>query len=197
MSDDNKWYTDKLVEKLPAGVESLYVKDSIRTVSGKYVNVFDTDPDTIVIEDIAHALAHQPRFGGHLSEFYSVAQHSISCYLRVVGDDAMKFAALMHDASEAYLLDMPKPIKMNMPQYNEVEDKLMTVISNKFGFIYPKPKEVGDVDRFMLEREWAVLMLKKKSLVYEPIRCMSPYEAKKSFLKAFYNVKDCYNKVSG
>ena len=194
---DNKWYTNKLVEKLPVGTESLYVKDSIRTVSGKYVNVFDTDPDTISIEDIAHALAHQPRFGGHLSEFYSVAQHSFLCYVNVNGDSAVKFSALMHDASEAYLLDMPKPIKINMPQYNDVEDKLMKVISNKFGFEYPKPKEVEDIDRWMLEREWTVLMLKNQSLVYDSIRCMSPDEAKKFFLEAFYNVKDSCGKVEG
>ncbi len=178
----NDRYTNNLVEKLPIGAESLYVRNSIRTFSGKYVNVFDPDPETITIEDIAHALSMQPRFGGHLPQFYSVAQHSINCSLFVDGDDNTRFSALMHDASEAYLLDMPKPIKINMPQYNEIEDKLMKVLAVKFGFEYPKSIEVEDVDRFMLDREWAELMLEKESALFDPLDPMLPADARHAFL---------------
>lgn len=187
---DNKWYTDKLIKKLPPGFESLYVKDCIRTFSGKYINVFDPDPDTIVIEDIAHALSFQCRFGGHLPEFYSVAQHSLLCSQYVNGDDVKRFAALMHDSSEAYLLDMPKPIKVNISQYNEIEDKLMKAIAIKFGFEYPKEQEIEEVDRFMLEREWKSIMLKDNTLEpHEIIECMGPKEAEAQFLEAFYLLK--------
>lgn len=182
--ENNKWYTEKLVDKLPMDCESLYVKNSIRTVSGKYVNVFNVDPDTIVIEDIAHALAHQPRFGGHLPEFYSVAQHCVNCSYHVKGFEN-RFAALMHDASEAYLLDMPKPIKINIPQYNKIEDNLMRVIAKKFNFEYPKNKAVEDVDRFMLEREWYSIMLKQAEALFEPINCWEPARAKETFLVCF------------
>ncbi len=74
--------------------ENLYTPDCIRTFSGQYVNVFAPDPDTILIEDIAHALSQQCRFGGHLPEFYSVAQHCVICALAVPPEHAL--SALLH-----------------------------------------------------------------------------------------------------
>lgn len=135
--------------------ENLY-SNCIRTFTGKYIDVFNPDPEMICIEDIAHALAQTPRFGGHLKHFYSVAHHSMHCSELVRND---KLAALMHDASEAYLTDMPRPIKMQMPQYREVEDRLMTVISKKFGFQYPLSKEVKIADENALSYEWNILMI--------------------------------------
>ena len=120
--------------------ENLHAVRSIRTISGQYVNVFEPNPDTLLITDIAHALGNQCRFGGHLPRFYSVAQHSLLCYL--IAKEEEKYDALMHDASEAYLLDMPKPIKVEITQYNEIEDNLMNVLAKKFGFNYPKSEEV-------------------------------------------------------
>ncbi len=78
----------------------------LQTVSGRWVNPLDPDPDQLDIGDIARALANQPRFGGHCRVFYSVAQHSVivSELVEQRGGDAEDvFAALMHDASEAYL----------------------------------------------------------------------------------------------
>jgi len=86
---------------------SLYdSKDCIRTFTGKWMDVFNPTADMIDIRDIAHALACTPRFAGHLPKFYSVAQHSIMCYDMV--DKEFELVALLHDASEAYLLDIPK-----------------------------------------------------------------------------------------
>lgn len=164
--------------------ENLYAVKSIRTLSGVYVNVFEPDPDTLLIEDIAHALSNQPRFGGHLPKFYSVAQHSLLCYL--IAEKEEKYNALMHDVSEAYLLDMPKPIKLEMPEYNAIEDNLMNVLAKKFNFVYPKTKEVDRVDHFLLEWEWNVLMIKNNLHLYTPIKCMTPLQAKRMFLKTFY-----------
>jgi hypothetical protein len=165
--------------------ENLNAVRSIRTNSGKYVNVFEPDPDTLLIEDIAHALSNQPRFGGHLPKFYSVAQHSILCYS--IAAPAEKYNALMHDTSEAYLLDMPKPIKVEMPDYNRIEDNLMNALSKKFDFVYPKTKEVDRVDHYLLEWEWNVLMLGKKNFGYELIKVMTPAQAKKKFLELFHH----------
>jgi hypothetical protein len=163
--------------------ENLNAVRSIRTISGKYVNVFEPDPDTLLIEDIAHALSNQPRFGGHLPKFYSVAQHSVLCHM--VAKEKDKYNALMHDVSEAYLLDMPKPIKMEMPDYNKIEDNLMTVLAKKFNFEYPKNKEVERVDHLLLEWEWEVLMLGDTSN-HTNIPCLTPKKAKEHFLNLFY-----------
>ena len=138
-------------------LEDYKINPVIRTSSGLYVNVFDPDPDTITIEDIAHSLSHQCRYGGHLPVFYSVAEHSIFCgnAVRVI-ESTLELAALLHDASEAYLLDMPRPIKYQIPQYREIEDKLMRVIAAKFGFEYPLHLIVKDVDNMALKQEWRI-----------------------------------------
>lgn len=164
--------------------ENLNAVRSIRTISGNYVNVFEPDVDTLIIEDIAHALSNQPRFGGHLPKFYSVAQHSILCHN--IASPEERYNALMHDVSEAYLLDMPKPIKLEMPDYNRIEDNLMNVLAEKFKFKYPKTKEVEHVDHYLLEWEWNVLMLKKKNSEFNQIYCLTPAQAKKEFLKLFH-----------
>src|SRR5690606_26745918 len=108
-------------------MENLYEANCIRTFTGQYINVFDPKPDLIRIEDIAHALSQMPRFGGHLPVFYSVAQHSLACAHKVSSRNAL--AALLHDASEAYLMDIPKPIKNNLHNYKETEHALMEVIA--------------------------------------------------------------------
>ena len=84
----------------------------IRTYTGKYINVFDPDPEMIDIEDIAHSLSNTCRWGGHCRKFYSVAQHSVMVVDWLpVSDSKLRLAGLMHDATEAYLTDLSKPIK--------------------------------------------------------------------------------------
>lgn len=163
-------------------IENLDTKDCIRTFTGVYVNVFEPDINTINIYDIAHALAFQGRFTGHLPRFYSVAQHSIMCSKRV--EPKYKLQALMHDASEAYLTDMPSPIKNRMPQYREVEDKLMGVISEIFNFEYPLHPSVKEADRGELEREWHCLMLNND----EWFECWTPQRAKEEFLDEYFQL---------
>lgn len=142
--------------------ENLHAGDCIRTHSGQYVNVFNPDPDTILIDDIAHSLAHQCRWGGHISRFYSVAQHSLYCSF-LISDPELKLAALMHDASEAYLLDIPRPIKKKLYDYKHIEHRLMSVIAEKFGFNYwPMDKAVKQADEIMLDLEWRWLVLNNK-----------------------------------
>jgi uncharacterized protein len=139
--------------------ENLYTPDCIRTYSGKYINVFNPNPDDILIEDIAHALSRAPRFGGHLPVPYSVARHSIACCRAVVPHH--KLAALLHDGSESLLGDLAKPIKMRMPEYQAVEDKLMRAIARKFGFQYPLHDDVHCIDKTMLHYEWYSVFLKR------------------------------------
>lgn len=168
-------------ETLPINSENLYTKDCIRTVSGKYVNVFQPKPETLLIEDIAHALSMLPRFGGHLPVFYSVAEHCIKVS-RVVNDEN-KLTALMHDAAEAYLLDLPSPIKKQFPFYNFIEHGLNVTLAEKFGFTYPFPSAVHNADRVMLHYEWDNIMLTNQMPV------LTQAEAKEEFLKIFYMFK--------
>lgn len=142
--------------------ENLYTPDCIRTVTGKYVNVFDPKPEMFCIEDIAHALAMQPRFGGHLPHFYSVAQHSVYCSHGIPDDQAL--SGLMHDASEAYLMDIPRPIKNRLSNYKEIEHGVMVVLAEVFGFQYPLPREVKDRDEHMLEVEWQSRMIADRKM---------------------------------
>lgn len=162
-------------------VENLFTPNSIRTFSGKYMNVFEPTPDMICIEDIAHALSMQCRFGGHLPKFYSVAQHSINC-AHLVGNPKLKLEALLHDASEAYLLDIPRPIKSKLENYKDIENNLMLLIAEKFEFAWPLSKAVKEADETMLWLEWENLMLDKAS--HEFI-IQDEYQTKKNFLSLF------------
>lgn len=157
-------------------------KDTIRTNSGLFVNIFEPEMDMICIEDIAHALASMPRFGGHLNRHYSVAQHSVNCAARVSEEN--KKAALMHDASEAYMLDMPTPIKSRLPDYKLYENNLMLLIGAKYGFDYPLNEEVKKADADMLHIEWENMVLVDN----EDFVCMSHAEAKQAFLDAFKEI---------
>jgi len=153
---------------------------SIRTNSGLFITVFDPKPEMICIEDIAHALASIPRFGGHLNRHYSVAQHSVMCMMRVNSLEDKK-AALMHDASESYLGDIPTPIKAMLPEYKICENNLMLMIADKFGFDYPLSKDVKAVDEEMLHIEWENLVLEDNPL----FECWDHKTAKETFIKAF------------
>lgn len=163
--------------------ENLYTPNCIRTFTGIYMNVFEPTLEMICIEDIAHALSNQCRFGGHLPEFYSVAQHSFLCANLV--EDEYKMQALLHDASEAYILDMPSPIKRQLENYKLIEDKLMSLIAKKFGFKYPLESQVKLVDDEMLKLEWNQLML-KGSLTF---KCWSNGYSKQRFLETFYELE--------
>lgn len=159
-------------------MENLHIKKCIRTFSGKYINVFDPDPETILIEDIAHASANLCRWGGHCPEFYSVGQHAVHC--SELADEKDKLAMLLHDASESLgLLDFPRPIKNEFKNYLEIEDNLMRIIAKKFGFQYPLTENMKKIDDIMLNKEWEDLILKPS------MECWSPVLAKNIFLQTF------------
>ena len=161
-------------------------KDCIRTNSGLYMNIFEPTPDMICIEDIAHSLARQSRFAGHLDRHYSVAQHSILCSERALPEN--KMIALLHDASEAYMLDMPTPIKSRMPEYKEFEHNLMMVIAKKFGVVYPyNHQEIKEIDNFMVHLEWDKLMIDNDMT----FKCLTAIQAKKEFLRVYYELCKC------
>lgn len=162
-------------------IEGLYVGGNyIRTFTGKYIDVFRPGLGAIDIVDIAHALSYTPRFRGHLNSFYSVAAHSIMCALEFT-DKRKRIEALLHDASEAYIADIPSPIKKGLRDYTELEDKLMKKISDKFKFDYPLSIEVKEVDKQMLEYEWNKYVIGNKK-----------FEASPSYVKELF--LDIYNR---
>jgi 5'-deoxynucleotidase YfbR-like HD superfamily hydrolase len=161
--------------------ENLYTPQCIRTFTGQYLNVFDIKPELLIIEDIAHALSRQCRFGGHSKKFYSVAQHCL--WVADHCSASRKIEGLLHDASEAYILDFPSPIKESMPEYLTIERSLMLVISQKFGFEYPLSEEVKIYDKMALEHEWENAVLRDRLAAYEPD------QAKKLFIKFYLEHK--------
>ena len=110
----------------------------------------------IFIEDIAHGLSNLCRFNGHCDKFYSVAEHSVLCSYLV--EPGFEYAALMHDASEAYLGDISTPLKKLLPDYRVIEDKVEKAIFEAMYVPYPLPKEVKRADLTALAIEKRDLM---------------------------------------
>lgn len=106
------------------------VEPYIETVSGKAFYFLEPTVEMIDIEDIAFALSHQCRFNGHCSRFYSVAEHSV--YVASLLPPELRLAGLLHDAAEAYITDMPTPIKQFLPDYIAMEKRIAEVISKAF-----------------------------------------------------------------
>lgn len=139
-----------------------YPKGVIKTFSGTFIDVLNPKLEDIHIEDIAHALSFQCRWGGHIPVFHSVAAHSIHCC--DLAPDNLKFQMLMHDASEAYLCDIPSPIKSSLTEYREIEKNLMSKIAEKFGFAWPLQLEGHLIDLEVLNLEWRRLKQNDQSV---------------------------------
>jgi 5'-deoxynucleotidase YfbR-like HD superfamily hydrolase len=168
---------------------------SIQSRSGRYINFVDPDQSAFCIHDIAHALSHTCRFGGHTRDFYSVAQHSVLVSYLVPEND--QFAALMHDAAEAYVGDVPSPLKQLLPEYKVIEKRIEACLFERFGLYDGMPVSVKKADLIMLATEQRDLMTHNShDLVQwecirdiEParfkIRAQRPEDARKSFLERF------------
>lgn len=128
----------------------------IRLVSGKWFDPMNALPEDIHIEDIAHALSNQCRWGGHTDPFYSVAQHSSIIAGLASAEHALW--GLLHDAAEAYLVDLPRPLKKLVPEYVAAEARLMRVICARFRLPMEQPEEIGRLDQALLQTEAIQLM---------------------------------------
>ena len=123
----------------------------IETFSGNKVDLLQPDPQSFTLEDIFHALLNVPRFSGHTRRFYSVAMHSYNVAQLV--PDHLKFEAIMHDATEAYLMDMPTPYKALLPDYRAAEENLWLGIAAKFDLPEVLDPLVKQADRVALITE--------------------------------------------
>lgn len=126
------------------GVHPEHVRGAFMSVySGNKFYPLDPVADEVHIEDIAHALSHQNRFNGHLRWPYTVAQHSVNV-MKVVrrehpDDRNAQLFALLHDAAEAYIGDIIRPVKYYLPEFKAIEDRIMEAVAEKFGFEMTKP----------------------------------------------------------
>lgn len=122
------------------------------TITGRRVYALDPRPDDIDLLDIAHALANLCRFGGHCSPFYSVAQHSVHVS-ELVEDDALRLPGLMHDATEAYLGDVIRPLKLALSEYQTIEEIWWLAIARRFDLPWELPPAIKTADRRALATE--------------------------------------------
>lgn len=127
--------------------------DWIATYTGKPFYPLDPKPNEIDIADISHALSNQCRFAGHSTNFYSVAQHCVLVSMMCSPENALW--GLLHDATEAYLVDIPSPLKNSslFAEYKKIENNLMKVICNVFQLPEEEPSEVKLIDKKMLATE--------------------------------------------
>lgn len=132
------------------GLHTSLSASTITTWLGARVDVLDARASDILIGDIAHALARQVRYNGHVSHHLSVARHSIFVSLALQGTEH-ELWGLLHDASETYLGDMVKPLKHHpsMHVFREAEARLDRVIAERFALPYPMPAEVKEADRYV------------------------------------------------
>ena len=128
----------------------------ILTSTGKCFDLFEPDPDMIDPRDISHSLAHLCRFNGQTREFYSVAQHS--CIVAELVPEEHKLAALLQDATEAYLGDMTRPLKQWISAYRHFEDVIWERVCERFDLVLELPDCVHQADLIALATERRDLM---------------------------------------
>lgn len=132
------------------------IPPQILTASGRYFDFLNPKPEAIDIHDIATALSRMPRFTGHTTEFYSVAQHSVEVSRLVPPGHAL--AGLLHDASEAYMGDLASPLKQLVPDYKAIEKRVERAICARFGLAFPLDPCIKRADLTMLVTERRDLM---------------------------------------
>ena len=156
------------------------VAGEITTFTGRVFSPLDPDPAKVNIIDIAHALSNLCRFTGHTRKFYSVAEHSVRASELLEDTEGLKnrhrlklpLWGLLHDASEAYLSDVARPIKMMEEfgtPYKIIEDRLMRAIATRFELPWPMPDEVKLTDNVLLAAE-------QRDLMPWPRRTEGPWE---------------------
>ena len=129
----------------------------ITTYTGKHFEPSNPDPEMIRIEDIAHALSLICRGNGHVKTFWSVGQHCINCAKEAWArglSNRMVLACLLHDASECYMSDIPRPFKKELPEYRSLEKSLLDMIYGKFLGASLAPEEQAQLKGIDDARLW-------------------------------------------
>ena len=154
----------------------------ITTVTGIHFYPLNPNPKDIDIEDIAHALSLICRANGHFRHFYSVAQHCIACAEEAIErgySPEVILGCLLHDASEAYLCDVTRPVKKHIPQYLQAEEKLQEVIWKRF-----IGRELTDAEKKLIfEIDDDILSMEFHLLMPEDLEYQDPQEVRTRFIQ--------------
>ena len=149
------------------------------TFSGRRFDPLMMTPEDVVLEDIAHALSLLCRGGGQLKYFYSVGQHCINCMKEAEArgwSPRMQLACLLHDASEAYISDIIRPVKVHLSNYMEIEERIMDKIWQRFGLddlTEEENRQWKQIDDDVLKLELKVLIEGEEDVVCEEL-CSCP-----------------------
>ncbi|MCC4906935.1 hypothetical protein [Microbacterium sp. cx-59] len=142
----------------------------MQTYTGRAFYPLDPNPEDIDIIDIAHSLSMQCRYNGHVDRYYSVAEHCVllaGWFLSQTAEGLparqahiLALWALLHDAAEAYIGDMVRPLKLHMPDFCAADDALTAAIATRFGLQFPAiPDVVKAADTRILLDERAELLV--------------------------------------
>ena len=140
------------------------MSDYITTYTGNHIDPADPDPEAISIRDIAHALSLICRGNGHVRNFWSVGQHCLDCAHEAQArklSPRMILACLLHDASECYMSDVPRPMKKHMQEYQRQEKGILKVIFEKFlgsDLTTAEIRELKEIDDALLWHDLETLL---------------------------------------
>jgi uncharacterized protein len=175
--------------------------DWMQTFGGRRFWPIDPHPQDIDIEDIGHALSMLCRYGGHCHQFYSVAEHSILLARYFEKRSAtLALWALLHDASEAYIVDVPRPLKPYLLNYKHFETQLMAVVAERFGLKGDIPPEVKEADDRIIADEryqnlkWINWDREPGPALGVTLQFWSPFDAERIFLTTF---RQLHERVQG
>ena len=145
------------------------MSEYITTYTGKHFKPTEPDPELFDIADIAHALSLICRGNGHVKTFWSVGEHCICCAKEATArglSDRVVLACLLHDASECYMSDVPRPLKQNMKDYKHQESSLLDVIYRKFlgeALTEEEEKQIKAIDDDLLWYDLEMLLGEKQN----------------------------------
>lgn len=168
----------------------------------KAYNPIEPTQEMVGIDVLAHVLSQQCRFAGHTNKFYSVAQHCVMVSVMCEEEDAMW--GLLHDASEALIVDVPRPLKRHesFKFYMETEQKIMDVVCARYGLQLTMPESVKAADDLALALEFRDLMhYPMREIIadsifncdlkqFTEINPLFPTDAKRVFLERFNQICD-------
>ncbi|WP_245445293.1 HD domain-containing protein [Agrobacterium rosae] len=166
--------------------------DFMQTYTGRQYWPCDPRPHEVFIEDIAHSLSLQCRYAGHCLRFYSVAEHSvlIARSLAAIHAPEVALAGLLHDAPEAYCVDIPRPLKPYLTNYKDIEQKNWLAIAARFQIDRELPDEVHDSDNRIIADELVNLVpmpwhARHNNPLGVRLRYWSPEKAEREFMATF------------